>query len=340
MENWVDRYVAAVVGRLPEKERAEVERELKSSIYDMLSDEPTEAEIKQVLKDMGSPAELAEEYRQHPRYLISPKVYDSYIRMLKVLVPIITIITLVIGAVTAGFEAFQTTGIQISEVFQLIISQAISSGVSGAMQTLIWVTVGYVIAERTGIVGDKKKKDWELEDLPKLQEGELIPLADPIGEMIAAVFFCGWLALTALGVAPFLAFSTGNSIPLFSESFAMKVVPVMVVVIILTFISGIQKITQRRWTARVCTWVVIDNLVSAVLWIFLFMQRDIFSSEILAMLQEQSWSTGDVLHYISIGETLTIQLVICGIIVLVTIIEIGSAIFKTIKNSSVQATIA
>lgn len=343
MENWVDRYVAAVVGRLPEKERAEVERELKSSIYDMLSDDPTEAEIKQVLKDMGSPAELAEEYRQNPRYLISPKVYDDYVRMLKVLVPIIAIIAVVIGVVTAGIEAFQTNGIQLDEVFQLIISQGISSGVSGAMQTLIWVTVGYVIAERTGMIGDKKKEEWELEELPKPQAGEIIPLSDPIGEMIAAFFFCGWLALMSLGFAPFVAFSNGPSmtgVPIFSDSFAMKVVPVMVIIIILTVISNVQKIAQRRWTARVCTWVIIDHLISAVLWIFLFMQQDIFSSQLIQKMQEREWSTGDVLHYISTGDTLTIQMIISGIIVLVTAIEIGSAIFKTAKNSSIQATVA
>ncbi|EOH94229.1 HAAS signaling domain-containing protein [Enterococcus pallens] len=343
MENWVDRYVAAVVGRLPEKERAEVERELKSSIYDMLSDEPTEAEIKQVLKDMGSPADLAEEYRQNPRYLISPKVYDSYIRMLKVLVPIITVIAVVIGVVTAGIEAFQMTSIQISEVFQMIISQGISSGVSAAMQTLIWVTVGYVIAERTGMISDKKKDEWELEELPKPQAGEIIPLSDPIGEMIASFFFCGWLALMGLGFAPFVAIGNGSSaisVPVFSDSFAMKVVPIMVIVVILTVISSVQKITQRRWNSRVCIWVIIDNVISAVLWIFLFMQQDIFSPQLISRLQERDWSTGDVLHYISIGDTLTIQMVICGIIVLVTAIEIGSAIFKTAKNSSVQATVA
>ncbi|MGG5332510.1 HAAS signaling domain-containing protein [Enterococcus sp. AZ163] len=343
MENWVDRYVAAVVGRLPEKERAEVERELKSNIYDMLSENPTEEEIKQVLKEMGSPADLAVEYRQHPRYLISPMVYDSYVRMLKVLVPIITIIAVFIGIVSAGVEVFQTNGIQINEIFQLIISQGISSGVSAAMQTLIWVTVGYAIAERTGMIGDQKKEKWKLEDLPKPQEGERISLSEPIGEMIAAFFFCGWLALIALDFAPFVIFSTDSSIDgiaLFSNSFAMKVVPIMVVIIILTVISSVQKITQRYWNGRVCTWVIIDHLISAILWIFLFLQRDIFSSDLIHLLQEQTWSTGDVLHYISTGNTLTIQMAICGIIVIVTMIEIGSAVFKTAKNNSIQPSIA
>ncbi|MBO1307215.1 hypothetical protein JZO70_13645 [Enterococcus sp. 669A] len=343
MNNWIDRYVAAVVGRLPEEERAEVERELKSSIYDMLSENPTEAEVKLVLQEMGSPAELAEEYRQNPRYLISPRVYDDYIRMLKILVPIIAGIAAVIGAVSGGIEAFQTSGIQISEVFQLIIGDGISSGVSGAMQALIWITIGYVIAERTGMIGDKKKEEWKLEDLPKPQEGELIPLSDPIGELIAAFFFCGWLALIGLGLAPFVAFTNDQSVEgvaLFSDSFAMKLVPIMVVIILLTVISSLKKITQRRWTSQVCFWVIVDNLVSALLWIFLFMQRDIFSAELINKMQEQEWSSGDVLHYISTGNTTNIQLIICGIIALVTLIEIGSAIFKTAKNNSVQATVA
>jgi hypothetical protein len=44
--------------------------------YDMLSDQPNDAEIKEVLQSMGSPTKLAEQYRQNPRYLISPQVYD------------------------------------------------------------------------------------------------------------------------------------------------------------------------------------------------------------------------------------------------------------------------
>ncbi|MGM0216766.1 HAAS signaling domain-containing protein [Enterococcus sp. AZ109] len=343
MNNWINRYVAAVVGRLPENERAEVTRELKSSIYDMLSENPTEAEVKHVLQEMGSPAELAEEYRQNPRYLISPRIYDDYIRMLKVLVPIFALIIGAIGAFRGGIEAFQTNGIKMTEVFELIIGDGISSGVSGAMEALVLITIGYVIAERTGMIGDKKKEEWKLEDLPQPQEGKLIPLSDPIGELIAAFFFCGWLALIGLGLAPFVAFTNDQSVEgvaLFSDSFAMKVVPIMVVLILLTVISSLKKITQRRWTSQVCFWVIVDNLVSALLWIFLFMQRNIFSTEFIRMMQEQEWSSGDVLHYISTGNTTYIQLIICGIIVVVTLIEIGSAIYKTAKNTSVQATVA
>ena len=120
MENLIERYIAAVVQQLPEKERAEVAQELRSNIYDMLSDQPNDAEIKEVLQLMGSPTKLAEQYRQNPRYLISPQVYDEYIRLLKLLVPIVGIITVIVGAVTGVFETLQQNSNQVSRILQVM----------------------------------------------------------------------------------------------------------------------------------------------------------------------------------------------------------------------------
>ena len=94
MDNLIERYVQEVTRRLPEKERAEVSRELKSNIYDMLPEHPDEEAIKKVLNSLGSPAALAEKYRQNPRYLISPAYFDEYTRALKWLM----IAGLVLGA--------------------------------------------------------------------------------------------------------------------------------------------------------------------------------------------------------------------------------------------------
>ena len=52
MENLIERYIAAVVQQLPEKERAEVAQELRSNIYDMLSDQPNDAEINNIGKTL------------------------------------------------------------------------------------------------------------------------------------------------------------------------------------------------------------------------------------------------------------------------------------------------
>ncbi|MFR3687783.1 MAG: HAAS signaling domain-containing protein, partial [Enterococcus sp.] len=300
MENLIERYIAAVVQQLPEKERAEVAKELRSNIYDMLSEQPSDAEIKKVLESMGSPAKLAEQYRQNPRYLISPQVYDEYIRLLKLLVPIVGIITLIVGAVSGVFETLQESGPQVSRVLQVMFQSGIQSGVSGVLQTLVWTTIGFVIAERTGVLKSKKQDDWKVSDLPALNTEKLIPVSDPVAEIIAALVFGVIFIFVSVSGFSHVFTKSGNvslNVPLFSNSFTMFLIPVLIIGTLLTLIVGALKLVDRRWTNRVCLWSIIDNAVSAVMWVFLLMHNNIFSQELVELLQEQTWSSGDVLYY-------------------------------------------
>ncbi len=86
--NQIDRYVYAVTRYLPEDIRADVSKELYSNIEDMLPEEATDQEIKQVLLKFGSPSKLASEYNPKKRYLVGPVFYDQYISILKMVVGI------------------------------------------------------------------------------------------------------------------------------------------------------------------------------------------------------------------------------------------------------------
>lgn len=339
MENLIERYIAAVVKQLPENERKEVAKELRSNIYDMLSDQPSEAEIEQVLQSMGSPAKLAEQYRQNPRYLISPQVYDDYLRLLRLLVPIIGILTVVVGAVTGGIEAFQQNGPKVSSVLQVMFQSGIQSGVSGVMQTLVWTTVGFVISERTGLLKDKKTEEWKVADLPAVMTEKMIPISDAVAEIIAVLVFSAFILFSALNAFPQIFSNTGPVIinmPVFSSSFTRFLIPVLIVGILLTLVTSVLKLIDRRWSNRVCFWSIIDNAVSAIMWVLLLLHNNIFSQELVDLLQEQTWSDGDVLHYISTGDTLSIRLIISAIIVVVAVIQIGIVIYYRSKRNQPQ----
>lgn len=335
MENIIERYIAAVVLQLPENERAEVAKELRSNIYDMLSDRPSDAEIENVLRSMGSPTELAEQYRQNPRYLISPQVYDEYVRLLKLLVPIVGIITVIVGAVSGVFETLQQSGPQVGRVLQVMFQSGIQSGVSGVMQTLVWTTIGFVIAERTGAFNRKKKEDWKVEDLPPLTTEKLIPISDPVAEIIATMVFSAFLILGSTNQFAAVFTNTGAvniAVPIFSEEFVVYLIPVLIIGVVLTVIANAMKVFDRRWTNRVCLWSIIDNAVSAMMWVFLLMRENIFSSELVELLQEQTWSSGDVLHYISTGNTASISLIISLVIVVISTIQIISVLYNRSKR--------
>lgn len=80
MANLIDRYLAQVGEVLPAKERADVLAELRSLIQDQLEDRYpapyTPENIASVLKELGSPSQIARSY-QPEQYLISPKLYPT-----------------------------------------------------------------------------------------------------------------------------------------------------------------------------------------------------------------------------------------------------------------------
>jgi hypothetical protein len=64
------------------------------------------------------------------------------------------------------------------------------------------------------------------------------------------------------------------------------------------------------------------------------MRENIFSSELVELLQEQTWSSGDVLHYISTGDTASIRLIISLVIVVISVIQIISVLYNRSKRTS------
>ncbi|WP_234414153.1 HAAS signaling domain-containing protein [Paenibacillus sp. CAA11] len=83
--NLIELYIQEVTRRLPEKMRADIALELRSTIEDMLPEEYTEEEVKGVLAQLGNPAVLAGNYKDRPMHLIGPRYYDGYIHLLKMI---------------------------------------------------------------------------------------------------------------------------------------------------------------------------------------------------------------------------------------------------------------
>lgn len=89
----LERYLYAVSRYLPAKHRADIEQELRTLIDDMLEEKcggapPTEQDLRQVLAQLGTPAELAERYRpEGQKSLIGPPYYTPYKIVLAIALP-------------------------------------------------------------------------------------------------------------------------------------------------------------------------------------------------------------------------------------------------------------
>ncbi len=97
MQNkYIKRYIYAVTYHLPAKIREDVEKELDGLIFDMLErrcgdNEPSEADVKAVLSELGTPEQLASKYNGDDSLsLISGMYFLVYKRVLSIVIPLAT----------------------------------------------------------------------------------------------------------------------------------------------------------------------------------------------------------------------------------------------------------
>ena len=343
MSNLIERYIYDVIRRLPENEQEEVRKELNSNIYDMLSDDAGEDEIKAVLYQLGSPAELAEKYRQNPRYLISPVIYSDYIRVLKWIIPMVGCICLLVGMILSGIEAlnpeFSVDADYFAKNISDILSDGFSMGISGAIQALVWTTIGFAIAERTGYKPGQSSKNWKIEDLPDIFPiGKYkISLSDCIAELIMTVIFSivGIIWCTGNISFPFIILKNQDIqvTQLFNDWFLSICIPLIIISAIFKISECIIKIKIRRWTPVVCITVIVNNIITAGVTLFIFNHSNIFSSEFVNFLN----NFPEIAQFANGNIEKTILLAFTGIVIFACLLECGTAIYRTIRTSALSS---
>ncbi len=333
MEQWIERYIRDVTRRLPEKEREDIARELKANIYDMLPEQPTEADVKAVLQELGAPGELAEKYRQKPRYLISPAMFDEYLRVLKWLLPLVGLICMGVGLALGVVEWAQEDGRGAISLIAEMISKGISTGVSGAFWTAVWVTIGFVVADRTGKL-NQEEKDWSVESLPELEpeQGRHISLSGSIVELMLTLVFGVLAALCCAGIFPlnFVYQSAGEPIPVFDPAFLRAGLPVVIVMMAVELVIALVKVHTRRWTPLTCGVSVGGSLISMGAMLYWTNAARIFSEPFINWLADTDWEGHENLWLSQNGGHL-LPIVISAIIVICSLIGIGTALYKTLK---------
>jgi hypothetical protein len=195
-----DKYVAATLRTLPEKQRPDIEKELRASIADAVDDrveagaEPVAAE-REVLTELGDPVRLAAGYAGRPLYLVGPQLFPDYVRLLKVLlwivVPIVVIVLVVI-------EALQ--GATVGGIF----GTAIGTGITVGVHICFWTTLVFAVLERTPS-RSKPLIEWTPDMLADLPERRM-----SFGELVGTVV-AGVLAIAALLLSPILTTVTDDA---------------------------------------------------------------------------------------------------------------------------------
>jgi hypothetical protein len=326
----IERYIYDVTRRLPEADRSEVKREIEANISDMLPDNPNEQDIADVLTQMGAPAKLAEQYRQNPRYLISPPLYDSFISVLKSVTIAVACVCACVGVLTA----LSSIGPDASagRVIHIVLEDMLSSAFSGAAMAVFWITVGFVIADRSGYKG----KEWTVADIPNLPDskGVLIPRTSTIAGMSIVVIFTfvfvssvrnGWL----FGGAMF--FRGTEIISPFSQAALERSIPFVIASVCAALAVSAFKLVWGRWNIPVCLANIVYNIVWLGIAIHILQWSDLIDPSFFVFI-------GRIADDVSLADKLASGNNSMGIPVLIAIlciaavIDIGASIWNTLKG--------
>lgn len=247
MTSLTERYLAAALRGIPERQRSDVEGELRSSITDAVEDrvaagEDRVAAEKAVLEGLGNPARLAAEYAGRPLHLIGPELFLVWrhvlTRLAAVVVPIVlVVITAVELMAGAGYPGALIEGIGV----------ALSTGV----QLAFWVTLVFAFIERADAARDARREivgasgSWTVDMLPD-PTTERVSVGDMVGELFSTLLMIGGLLfLRDVGWA---RGPNGDVISLFDPALTDFWFPVLIAILAALAVVQVVVYMVGRWT--------------------------------------------------------------------------------------------
>ncbi len=295
-----DRYVHAVVRRLPPAQREDVGRELRAAIDDRVdarSEHTGLAEAERAaLTELGDPARLAADYADRPHALIGPAYYFDYLRLLGLLlrvVPPIAAVFSLIGDLIDDPDA----------VLGAIVSAMFAAGFA-AVQVCLWTTVGFAIAERAGAEASPVGGAWtpdRLRENPDRQIGLGETVVSSAGVLLG-------LSLLLSRFDPVVADRNGVAVPFVPPEFwdgwrwyLAAVLGAMLVVEVLTYRAA-------RWTWPLAGANLVLNLAFGVVTIWLLLSDRLVNPAAQEAVREQLGWTRTPVNLTAVAAVLAVVL--------------------------------
>ncbi len=284
MNSLIDRYVYDVTRRLPEKSRPDVEKELRANIADMLPENASQEDINKVLASLGNPAKMSEQYRARPRYLISPAIFDDYLTVLKLVIPVLAVVMVVLHL----FGALTDTPIEGSygQVFASILGGVLGSLFSAVTNGFLWVTLAFALTEYFN--GMQKRKEWTIGDLPDIppQNSVKISRSETIIGMVLSALFLVMLTRYQHLIAWYEGGLDKVSTPLFSGMAINAYVPYVVALTACSWAVAAVKLYYGRWNAVTAALHALNAVAWAIASVLFLRSPDTFNPGFIARAAE------------------------------------------------------
>lgn len=261
----VERYIYAVARRLPAKAREEVAIELRGLIEDLLEEKAqgtqvSKEHVRSVLMELGDPEDLAREYGGESRYLIGPRLFDSYLKILKIVGPIV--LSLVqLALVIKAFVA--PTGLI------TFIAESISALFGAGMHVFFWVTVAFAIADHFGEEEELEamgQKEWTPDLLPEIPDKQRqISISDPLLSIgLSILFLVMYVMPQRFGVFQ-IAGSVTTVIPVVNPETVRHFLPLFIGLVGISIVKEVWKLAKRVWSGQLAAVSLICNGIAVFL---------------------------------------------------------------------------
>lgn len=247
----IDLYVAEVGKRLPMGARKDIEAELRSTLEDMLEDRSRKAGkpvddpmVSDLLKEYGPPDKVAATYHQ-VQYLIGPRMYPFFVRVLKIVLAVLTVVLLVTMGIQVGSQQLQ--GLELSKA----IGSGLGNILGAAIQAFGNIVLVFAILERVmpakEFKFDEDEKEWDPASLVKEAARPELKLWEPITTILftvaAMILFNGYPQLIGIN---FVRNGQWTSIPMLTQAF-FRWLPYMNVLWVLQIALQLVLLRQGRW---------------------------------------------------------------------------------------------
>ncbi|MEV2240885.1 permease prefix domain 1-containing protein [Micromonospora sp. NPDC049891] len=273
MTSLTDRYLAATLRSVPTGRREEIATELRASIGDMIDDrtaagQDAGAAEREVLTELGDPAQLAARYADRRLQLIGPTYYLAWQRLLILLLSIVPAIAGVAVGVVQATVSDNPAG---------AIGSGVSVAFNVAVQIAFWVTLVFAVLERLGTPLDLP--DWSVDQLPDHPVERDVTLTDVCASIVFLVLLIAFL--------PWQQFQSvigpdGERLPILDPALWGFWLPLLLVVLLASIGLEIAKYRARRWTWPLVGVNAVLNLAFAVPAIWLLANDRLLNPEFVA----------------------------------------------------------
>ena len=329
----VEIYIYECIKRLPDKQKDDIQQELTAEITEMVQQKEKEGlsqdeAIKHVLEELGNPIELANRYNDKKNYLIGPNYYNTYIKVLKIVMGSVFIGLTVAYVVGFIFSDFISDANFIAEVFGEHLVGYFTNIVNVAFQIFAWVTIIFVLIEKNEkSLFDKadKVEKWSIKELPKnITNNKPSKLEGIISLIVYSVFLIVInLKLDVVSIVFISKNKITNLIPIFNEATISSWLLWLNITLLLLISIHLIQLASSTMTKKKELFIVGLRIVTLVIFVWMISTQALFNPEL----------SEEIASLSVVGSTWLKQtyLITVGILIFVNAASILKKIYNLLK---------